>query len=159
MISSYVSNSAGSFRNFLSKLLSLARLPFLLLRRGFFVHFHRIFVSYLPSGVFPSCSRNFVSRSLFSGISSNPRTSSLHSSSYSQTGLCVRYNLLTSKSLPGDRIVQPHFVSSATGSPGFPILGFVDVFIFVYSAVPSTTWIGNSLLVSWSNIFTSLRWR
>ena len=70
----------------------------------------------------------------------------------------VRNILVRSCSLPEDIRVHPKRVSSAIGSPGFPILGVVSVLILAYSLVPRIQWTGNSLFNSTSSISTPLRW-
>ena len=70
----------------------------------------------------------------------------------------VRNILVRSCSLPEDIRVHPKCVSSAIGSPGFPILGVVSVLILAYSLVPRIQWTGNSLFNSTSSISTPLRW-
>ena len=66
--------------------------------------------------------------------------------------------MVRSVSLPEDVRVHPKRVSSAIGSPGFPILGVVSVLIFAYSLVLRFQWTGSSLLNSTSSISTPLRW-
>ena len=70
----------------------------------------------------------------------------------------IRNILVRSGSLPEDIRVHPKRVSSAIGSPGFPILGVVSVLILAYSLVPRIQWTGNSLFNSTSSISTPLRW-
>ena len=70
----------------------------------------------------------------------------------------VRNFSVRSGSLPEDIRFHPKRVSSAIGSPGFPILGVVSVLILAYLLVPRIQWTGSSLLNSASSIFTPLRW-
>ena len=51
----------------------------------------------------------------------------------------MRYTLLKLVSAPGDMMVQPKDVSSATGSPGFPTLGTEIVFGLAYALAPRIT--------------------
>ena len=53
--------------------------------------------------------------------------------------ICVNRIGWSTSSFPGDIIVQPRSVRSATGCPGFPTLWAVDVFMVAYSLAPSTT--------------------
>ena len=64
----------------------------------------------------------------------------------------VRNILVRSGSLPEDIRVHPKRVSSAIGSPGFPILGVVSVLILAYSLVPRIQWTGSSLFNLTSSI-------
>ena len=76
----------------------------------------------------------------------------------SSLDVCVRNFSVRSGSLPEDIRFHPKRVSSAIGSPGFPILGVASVLILAYSLVPRIQWTGSSLLNSTSSTFTPLRW-
>ena len=76
----------------------------------------------------------------------------------SSLDVCVRNFSVRSGSLPEDIRFHPKRVSSAIGSPGFPILGVASVLILAYSLVPRIQWTGSSLFNSTSSISTPLRW-
>ena len=63
---------------------------------------------------------------------------------------------INSASFPGDIMVHPRLVNSATGSPRFPTRGFVCILIRAYSLAPKIRWTGSSGFVP---ISSTLPWK